>query len=93
MCLYPRLVKNPKYRKNKKNGGIIPDMPDQRVGLVPIGCGMCMECMKKRKNEWKIRLMEDIKEHRNGVFVTFTFSNEAYKKLATEVRGKTSNRS
>ena len=36
-----------------------------------------MECRKRKAREWQIRLTEDIKEHKNGKFVTFTFSNES----------------
>ena len=45
-------------------------MTDARVGLVPIKCGYCMECMKQKANEWRIRLLEDIKVHENASFVT-----------------------
>ena len=31
MCLYPKLIQNRKYKANKKNGGIIPPVPDNRV--------------------------------------------------------------
>ena len=88
MCLYPKLVKNPKYRKNKKNGGNIPTMTDNRVAFVPVGCGMCMECMKQKANNWKTRLMEDIKVHTNGHFVTMTFSEESYNKIASEIKAE-----
>ena len=50
MCLYPKLIKNRKYIANKKNGGVIPAVLDERVKLVSVGCGKCMEC-KKRKHE------------------------------------------
>ena len=43
MCLYPRLIKNPKYKPNKKNGGRVPPILDSRVLAVPIGCGKCLE--------------------------------------------------
>ena len=85
MCLYPKLVNNPKYRVNKKNGGNVPPLKDGRVKFVPIGCGYCYECMKKKANEWKIRLAEDIKEHENGKFVTLTFSSEAFEELKEKV--------
>ena len=81
MCLYPRLIKNPKYKANKKNGGVIPAIFDKRVMAVPIGCGKCIECKKKKCREWQVRLNEDIKENKNGKFVTLTFSNESIKKL------------
>ena len=88
MCLYPTLVKNPKYKKTKKNKGIIPHMTDSRVGLIPIGCGMCFECAQKKRNEWTPRLLEDIKTNRNGKFVTLTFSSESYTELAKECKGE-----
>ena len=81
MCLYPKLIRNPKYKVNQKNGGNVPAISDQRVTYVPIGCQKCMECRKQKRTQWQIRLSEDIKEHRNGHFVTLTFSNESYTQL------------
>ncbi len=92
MCLYPRLIKNRKYTKTKKNKGIIPNLPliwidgkqveDRRVLEVPVGCGKCLECRKQKAREWQVRLHEEIKTRSNGMFVTFTFSNEAIKELS-----------
>ena len=56
--------------------------------MVAIGCGVCMECMKQKANTWKVRLIEDLKEHTNGHFVTLTFSNEEYAKLQKEIVDK-----
>ena len=81
MCLYPKLIKNRKYVANKKNGGIIPDVKDDRVLYVPVGCGNCIECRKKKKREWQVRLQEELKVNK-GVFITLTFSDEELKKLA-----------
>lgn len=86
MCFYPQLIRNPKYKKNKKNGGIIPPFIDQRVLHVPIGCGDCMECRKQKARAWQIRLLEDIRHNRNGKFIALTFSNESITKLAEETR-------
>lgn len=82
MCLYPTLIKNPKYRANKKNGGVVPPIKDKRTELVPVGCGKCMECMKKKAREWQVRLHEEVKTNKNGKFVTLTFSNESIKELS-----------
>ena len=87
MCLYPTLIRNRKYTKTKKNGGLIPPVTDERVKFVPIGCGNCMECRKQKQRAWQVRMLEDIKYNRNGKFVTFTFSNEAYTELAAEFEG------
>ncbi len=92
MCLYPRFIMNRKYVKNKKNKGVVPKLPrrnidgvmveDRRVLEVPIGCGKCMECMRQKKNNWKVRLQEEIKSNKmKAHFVTFTFSNEDYQDL------------
>ena len=64
MCLFPRIVKNPKYKPNKKNGGYPPIWNDIRVLGVPIGCGRCIECMKKKRNEWRVRLSEELKHNK-----------------------------
>lgn len=85
MCLYPTLVINPKYKANKKNGGKPPELRDERLKYVPIGCGNCIECRRKKARTWKVRLEEDIKEHTNGKFITLTFSNEAYSRLYKEM--------
>ncbi|AXH75646.1 MAG: replication initiator protein [Microviridae sp.] len=85
MCLYPKLITNPKYKANKKNGGKIPAVLDERVRLVPIGCGKCMECRKQKAREWQVRLLEDIKTNKGGKFITLTFSNSSIKKLSEDI--------
>lgn len=81
MCLYPRVIRNPKYRRNKKNGGLIPAVRDKRIQYIPIGCQVCIECRKQKARDWQVRLHEDIKEHQNGKFVTLTYSTQEIKKL------------
>ena len=89
MCLYPKIIKNKKYTINKKNGGNIPSVLDDRVKYVAIGCGKCMECKKQKAREWKVRLNEEIKCNK-GLFVTLTFSEygmEYIKKKTKEEKG------
>lgn len=86
MCLYPREAKNRRYEPTKKNGGIVPICPDNRLRSVPIPCGNCMECRKKRRNEWQVRLSEEIQENKNAKFVTLTFSDEKLKKYEEKVK-------
>lgn len=88
MCLYPKLIKNRKYTANKKNKGIIPEATDERVLLVPVGCGRCIECCKQKAKQWQVRLQEEIRHDKNGKFVTLTFSNENYAKLAEEINAE-----
>lgn len=85
MCLYPRLIKNRKYVSNKKNGGNIPPVLDERTRYVPVGCQDCIECRKQKARSWQIRLLEDIKTNKNGKFITLTFSDESYAELSEEI--------
>ena len=91
MCLYPKLIDNKKYKPNKKNGGKPPIAKDQRVKLVPVGCGRCEDCLRKKSREWQIRLSEEIKEKTNKYFVTLTFSNESLIELMKKYKVTESN--
>lgn len=88
MCLYPRLIPNPKYKPNAKNGGRVPAINDERVLRVPVGCGNCMECRKQKARGWQLRMLEDLKHNTNGKFITLTYSNESIKELEQEIRRK-----
>lgn len=88
MCLYPKLVRNPKYKSNKKNKGIVPQPKDGRTLFVPIGCGKCIECRRQKARNWQVRLLEEIKRGDKGYFVTLTFNTENYTKLFKQVDDK-----
>lgn len=91
MCLYPRLIKNPKYKPNKKNKGKVPPVNDWRCLYVPIACGECLECRKAKSREWKIRLSEEIKVQKYKYFITLTFSDDYLEKIKQETEDKTEN--
>ena len=77
MCLYPKYIRNPKYTKNKKNGGNIPKPQDIRVTMVPIGCGECIECRTQLANNWRVRLSVTLSAlDIPAYYVTLTFSEE-----------------
>lgn len=89
MCLYPKLMINKKYTSTKKNGGNIPKRTDERVKWVAVGCQNCIECRRQKSREWQVRLAEEIKHDKTGIFVTLTFNEESLKKLSklTENQG------
>lgn len=91
MCLYPKLIKNPKYLPNKKNNYNPPKCTDKRLLFVPIGCGVCIECCRKKMREWQTRLNEEIRENPQCYFVTLTFSEENLDKLCKEKKQSESN--
>lgn len=84
MCLYPRLIRNPKYKPTKKNGGNPPVCWDTRLLYIPAACGECYECRKKKQREYQIRLQEEIR-HSHGEFLTLTIDDDSYKKLEKEI--------
>ena len=81
MCLYPRLIKNRKYTANKKNGGNVPVFNDIRTLYVPISCGQCIECLKKKGREWQIRMSEELRNNNEAKFITLTFNKESLNEL------------
>lgn len=87
MCLFPKILKNPKYKANKKNRGVVPPVKDKRVLWVPVGCGKCMECMKQKARGWQARLHEEIQDWKQGEkhFVTLTFNTESLIQLRKEI--------
>lgn len=86
MCLYPKLIENRKYKANKKNGGVIPAINDNRILWIPVKCNKCMECMKQKSREWQVRLQEEIKGNKmKNYFVTLTFSNESIKEIGEDI--------
>lgn len=89
MCLYETQVINKRYTKTKKNGGNIPPMLDERLKYLNASCGRCIECKKKNARAWQARLLEHIKHHNNGKFITLTFSNESIYKLSKKIQNRT----
>ena len=89
MCIYPKLMYNPKYKKNKKNGGYIPQVKDERTLWIPVGCGVCIECTKKKRREWQVRLSEELRNNNEkAYFITLTYNNESFIKLCNETKGE-----
>jgi len=70
---------------NKKNGGDIPHCNDERVKWVSVGCGKCVECRKQKARSWQVRLMEELRENKNGKFVTYTFSERELQKIDNKI--------
>ena len=63
-CYAPFYVDNPAY----------PVLSRER--LVPVPCGKCPECLKRRSNSWAYRLQQEEKMHRTSAFVTLTYDND-----------------
>lgn len=88
MCLYTKYILNPKYKSNKKNGGKPPVLKDERVKWIPVACGKCIECRRAKAREWKVRIQEECRHDKRGIFVTLTFNEE---KLENAIKQAESN--
>lgn len=86
MCLYPRLILNKKYLPTRKNNFQPPVLKDGRLKYVSVGCGKCIECLKQKAREWKIRLNEELKEQTHAYFVTLTFDCDKLESLMKETK-------
>lgn len=90
MCLYPRIIRNTRYRvaKGKYNFGAVTD---PRMKYVAIGCGNCIECRQQKARSWQTRLHEELKVHKYAYFVTLTFSNESLQEISKKLECKECN--
>ena len=70
MCLYPKLILNKKYTTTKKNKGVVPPCPDERIRYVTAACGECYECRKQKQRAWVTRMTEELKQNPNAGFYT-----------------------
>ena len=86
MCLYPKLILNKKYCSTKKNKGVTPPCPDERLRYVTAACGECYECRKQKQRAWVTRMTEELKQNPNAGFYTLTIDDEHYKKLSKECK-------
>ena len=89
MCLYPKLIKNKRYCNTKKNKGIIPRCPDERLKYVTAACGKCYECRKQR--QWVVRMSEESRQTPNAYFLTLTVDDKSYKQLKRKYNLKDDN--
>lgn len=86
MCLYPKLMKNPKYLPNKKNNYNPPTPTDPRTIYVAVGCGKCIECRTQKARSWQIRLMEELETAKYAYFITLTFDDDNLSSLCKELK-------
>lgn len=91
MCLYEITIRNKKYMPNKKNGGTAPKLEHEEFQHVQVKCGRCIECLNEKKREWQCRLSEEIKEHKNGRFITLTFSEKYLDKFTKDIGNDANN--
>lgn len=84
MCTRPKIIKNPAFKPNKKNGWKGKECDDERKRYIPVPCGECEECCKARSSAWRVRMTEEVKTYPESRFVTLTFNEQSLNKLIDE---------
>ena len=91
MCLYPKLIPNKRYLPTRKNGGVPPVCPDERLRYVTAACGDCYECRKQKQRQWVVRMSEENRQTPNAYFLTLTIDDKSYKQLKQKYKLKDNN--
>ena len=91
MCLYPKLIPNKRYLPTKKNGGVPPVCPDERLRYITAACGDCYECRKQKQRQWVVRMSEENRQTPNAYFLTLTIDDKSYKELKKKYKLKDNN--
>ena len=84
MCLYTKKILNRHYMPTKKNDFNPPMCTDERLRYVEVPCGHCYECRRKKARDWGIRMQEELKQNREAIFFTGTFTDERIEHLSNK---------
>ena len=91
MCYFPIRIKNKRFVPTKKNGYEPPVCTDERLKYIEVECGYCFECRKKKRNAWRVRNFEQLRETPTAIFFTGTVSPERYEYIKEKYKLKTDN--
>lgn len=58
------------------------DLSTRGYYYTPVPCGKCQGCRADRSREWSIRMLLELEEMKNAIFVTLTYNNEHLPRLA-----------
>jgi hypothetical protein len=64
-CLTPILIKNEKRRSSKD------------FAFLPVPCGKCPNCLKRRSNNWVFRLLKEQEISNSSNFITLTYEEDS----------------
>lgn len=71
-CYYPILIKNKRYEN--ASSAYAAAMREPRYLYVP--CGNCMGCLKKKRQDWSVRLSNELRNSLSAYVVTLTYDEE-----------------
>lgn len=77
-CLHPRTIRNPVFKSKRfKVDSEFRKLHELEPEYVVRPCGKCLNCMKKRQNEWAFRIQSEARSYFGKTFfVTLTFDDD-----------------
>lgn len=73
-CITPFYVDNPAYLHS----------PGQVDRQIPVPCGKCPSCLRRRVSQWSFRLLHELRVHDSAHFITLTYDNDSAQRLVTD---------
>ena len=89
--LFPNKNKKQAVCTYEKNGYEPPVCTDEWLRYIEVECGYCFECRKKKRNAWRVRNFEQLRETPTAIFFTGTVSPERYDYIKEKYNLKTDN--
>lgn len=79
-CPRPKKIVNPRYRGLDAES--LHRLSERLYGVgfppnywISIPCGNCLDCQKRKFRDYRMRLLYELKQYPNSIFVTLTFDN------------------
>ena len=85
MCYFPVKIKNKRFVPTKKNGYKPPVCTDERLRYIEVECGHCFECRKKKRNAWRVRNFEQLRETPTAIFFKMCIRDRSIQSLSMPV--------
>lgn len=86
-CERPITIRNPRYGNEQSEQYWreyfwetyqIKDLPNEYIN---VPCGTCASCIKRKANDWRLRLMAEYNRYPNSMFITLTFDDDNLKRF------------
>lgn len=79
-CIRPKKILNPRYRGLDAES--VHRLSERIYGVrfppnywIKVPCGNCLDCQKRKFRDYRMRLLYELQQYPNSIFVTLTFDN------------------
>lgn len=86
-CPRPRRIVNPRYKGLDAES--LHRLSERLYGVgfppnywIKIPCGNCLDCQKRKFRDYRMRLLYELQQYPNSIFITLTFDNPSLSRFA-----------